>query len=156
MKTISSIASLLFVLLSPLFINVSYGANEIIPLKQPVESRPMKITFIYNAKSGKINTFMDIGHKILNPDTYSCNLCSLTYGVFTEKEEWKKYRENSSFELIFFHKDEFEKKYKGNEKFTYPIILKSETDGIYEVLVPTQKINELNGISELIEILPKK
>ena len=115
----------------------------------------MKITFIYNANSGKINAWLDIGHKLISPDTYSCNLCSLTYGVFSEREEWKKYREENSIELEFFHKDEFEKIYQGSEEYTYPIILKSEEDGKYEVLVSTDQVNALKDIEDLIKILPK-
>ncbi len=30
----------------------------------------MKIVFVYNANSGLMNTVLDIGHKIISPDTY--------------------------------------------------------------------------------------
>ena len=115
----------------------------------------MKLTFIYNANSGKINTWMDIGHKLISPDTYSCNLCSLTHGVFTEREEWKRYRESSDIELVFLHKNEFEKLYQGDSHFSYPIILKQDEDGGYQVFLSTEEINALNGIEELLALLPK-
>lgn len=114
----------------------------------------MKLTFIYNANSGKVNTWMDIGHKLISPETYSCNLCSMTHGIFTEKEEWKQYRTNSETEMEFLHKDEFEKQYPNKESFTYPIILKSEQEGAFEVFMTTEEVNKIANLEELIEKLP--
>ncbi|WP_339136930.1 MAG: hypothetical protein WGN25_03245 [Candidatus Electrothrix sp. GW3-4] len=117
----------------------------------------MKIVFVYNADSGKINTLLDIGHKILRPDSYSCNLCSLTHGAFSEKEEWRKYREASQHELEFLHKDEFVEKYREDKEYTYPVILKmSEGGKSLEVLLATEEINALAGLEELVSRLPKK
>ncbi len=112
----------------------------------------MKIIFVYNAKSGIGNSILDIGHKVLSPDTYKCNLCDLTFGLLTENTEWKKYRESSDYNLEFLHKDEFEKKY--HEKRAYPIILKSNNDNIFTELISSKRINNINSVNELInEIL---
>ena len=117
----------------------------------------MKIVFVYNADSGKINALFDIGHKILRPDTYSCNLCSLTHGVFSEKEEWRKYREATPHELEFLHKDEFEKKYGVDKEYTYPVILKSDEDEKnLEVLLSTEKIKALSDLEDLVKGLPRE
>lgn len=110
----------------------------------------MKITFVYNADSGKINTLLDIGHKILRPDTYSCNLCSLTHGVFSEKEEWRQYREATQHELEFLHKDEFEEKYGKDKGYTYPVVLKADDDASFEVPLTTEEINAPSGLEELV------
>lgn len=117
----------------------------------------MKIIFVYNADSGKINTLLDIGHKILRPDTYSCNLCSLTHGILSEKEEWKKYREESQHELEFLHKDEFEEKYGKEKGYTFPLVLKSGKGGeALQVLLSAEEINALAGLEELVARLPPK
>lgn len=115
----------------------------------------MKIIFVYNADSGRINTLLDIGHKLLRPDTYSCNLCSLTHGVFSEKEEWRKYRESTQHELEFLHKDEFEEKYGKDKEYSYPVVLKSGENSL-EVLLSTEEINALSGLEELVSSLPKE
>ena len=39
----------------------------------------IELIFIYNAKSGIGNAFIDWAHKIISPKTYDCNLCSITY-----------------------------------------------------------------------------
>ena len=113
----------------------------------------MKIIFVYNANSGFVNSILDIGHKVISPKTYECNLCNMTYGVVSEKEEWKKFRESSKDELEFLHKDEFEKKY--NSKREYPIILKiNEANRLYE-LISKDDLNKMKNVNELIQNLKK-
>ena len=51
----------------------------------------MKIVLVYNASNVMTNSILDIGHKILSPNTYACNLCSITFGIFSENEEWKNF-----------------------------------------------------------------
>ncbi|MDO6473629.1 hypothetical protein [Maribacter sp. 1_MG-2023] len=67
-----------------------------------------KILFIYNANSDTGSKMLDFAHKIINPATYNCNLCSLTYGSFTENKQWAAFRERflaKGYKLEFFYKD---------------------------------------------------
>ncbi|EAZ90332.1 hypothetical protein [Crocosphaera chwakensis] len=111
----------------------------------------MKIIFVYNANSGFINTVLDIGHKIISPETYNCNLCNITYGILKEKEEWKTFRESSDHELKFLHKDEFEKKYKQVRE--YPTILMSNKNNEFHELINKEQLNKLKSVEELINKL---
>lgn len=110
-----------------------------------------KLIFIYNANSGKLNSVIDSAHKILSPHTYNCNLCALTFGAFSENKQWKKFRENSDVKMDFLHIDEFKKGYasKFGYKFTFPIVL-IENNNELEVLITTEKINELKSVEELM------
>ena len=101
----------------------------------------MKIVFVYNANSGLMNTVLDIGHKIISPDTYECNLCAITYGVLTENKEWKAFRESSKDELEFLHKDEFEEKYQ--QVRDYPIVLVSNTNNELSELLDKDELNKI-------------
>ena len=112
----------------------------------------MKIIFVYNADSGFINTVMDIGHKIISPETYNCNLCGLTFGNFKENSRWKEFREETSVEMEFLHRDEFERKYK--KDFNYPVILK-EVDGILEIAISKGELENFKDIEKLIEAVSK-
>ena len=109
--------------------------------------------FVYNANSGKLSAALDIAHKIISPNTYQCNLCSLTHGTFTERDVWKKFREESDTELVFYHKDEFENEFK--KQFTYPIVLKEENGELNEY-IPTDKINAISDVEDLIAQLKSK
>ncbi|APQ16572.1 GTPase [Maribacter hydrothermalis] len=113
-----------------------------------------KILFIYNANSDTSSKMLDFAHKIVSPATYNCKLCSLTFGNFTENKQWKTFRESllaKGYELEFYHKDEFQKTYKGKfvHKYTYPIIL-VETEHDLEVLVSTDQLNAMETVEELI------
>ena len=106
----------------------------------------MKLIFVYNADSGAINTLIDIGHKALSPQTYQCNLCDLTFGVFKEHKKWKQFRESSNTEMEFLHKDEFEQKYDRN--FEYPVILKEKDD--LKVAIARAELDQIKTLDELI------
>ncbi|MGK7958822.1 MAG: GTPase [Crocosphaera sp.] len=111
----------------------------------------MKIIFVYNANSGVMNTVLDIGHKILSPETYECNLCNITYGILTEKKEWKAFRESSSDELEFLHKDEFEQKYQ--QVRDYPIVLMSNPKNELQELINKHDLNKMENAEQLIQKL---
>ncbi|MDJ0510400.1 MAG: GTPase [Crocosphaera sp.] len=114
----------------------------------------MRIIFVYNANSGLINGALDIAHKILSPETYPCNLCNITHGVLREREKWKKFRELSTDELEFLHKDEFEKKYK--EVKEYPtVLIRSKTNDLHEI-ISKYDFNQLKNVEELIKKLQEK
>ena len=114
----------------------------------------MKIIFVYNANSGLMNTVLDIGHKILSPETYNCNLCNITHGVLQEREEWKTFRESSTDELEFLHKDEFEKKYK--QVKAYPTVLMSNQENHLHEILNKDELNQLKSVEELIKTLQAK
>ena len=111
----------------------------------------MKLIFVYNADSGFVNTLMDIGHKALDPDTYQCNLCSLTHGVLSEHKQWKEFRERSSAEMKFLHRDEFEREYQC--KFDYPVVVKDDKD--LEVVISQAKLDDIPTLNRLIEEVNK-
>lgn len=111
----------------------------------------MKLLFIYNANSGKLNALFDAGHKLFNPATYPCSLCALTYDTFSENTIWKSFRKNSNLDMEFYHKDEFESTFP-NVKMLYPTILKFENHQLTTVLTP-DILNEITDVDSLIERL---
>ena len=106
----------------------------------------MKLIFVYNADSGMINVIKDIGHKLMSPETYDCFLCSLTHGTFKEDPKWKSFRESSSIEMEFLHRDEFEQKY--GMKHSYPVILRQDSQ--VEVALSREQLSELTSLDDLI------
>lgn len=118
---------------------------------------PLKLIFIYNADSGLRNSVLDSMHKIISPSTYNCNLCDITYGVFMEKSIWKDFRQRTSIEMQFLHKDEFKAQFSSNSKisFEYPIVLK-DGNGKFEILINSQKLNELKKPEDLIALIQQR
>ena len=116
-----------------------------------------RLLFVYNANSGKMNAVLDSLHKITNPSTYNCNLCAITFGLFTEDDLWKTFRENSPLQLEFYHRDEFKKKFNSKwlSKFEFPIVL-SEKNGEFEVFITTEELNGFTTSEALIEAIMKR
>jgi hypothetical protein len=112
----------------------------------------IKLLFVYNANSGKLNALFDIGHKILNPESYKCNLCTLTHGSFKERSVWKNFRKSSDLDLIFIHRDEFEDQYGG--EYSYPIVLKN--NGKLSVFISTKELNKISTPEDLIDLINQR
>ena len=116
----------------------------------------MRLIFVYNADSGKRKAYLDSLHKIIRPSTYTCSLCELTYGLFSEKKKWKQFRKQENVEMDFYHKDEFVKKFRSKwlSKYTFPVVL-SENGGELEIFLSSEKLNEIETVEALIEIVKK-
>lgn len=112
------------------------------------------LLFVYNAKSGKINTLFDIGNKLISPESYSCNLCALTHSTFSEHKMWGDFKENVDLGMEFYHKDEFEKWYP-QANYSYPVVLRKSKRGLIPFL-STEKINNIEGVENLIAIIKEK
>lgn len=111
--------------------------------------------FIYNANAGFGNSLLDSAHKIFSPSTYNCNLCDITFGIFTENKVWKEFREEADLTLEFLHKDEFSKRYLSKyKKYSLPIILKQSEENL-EVFLTTEKLNSFKTSEELIDAIKK-
>ena len=106
----------------------------------------MKLIFVYNANSGLLSLIRDIGHKLMSPQTYDCFLCSLTHGTFREEPRWKSFKENSSVEMEFLHRDEFEKNY--GMKHAYPVVMKQASQ--MEVVLSRDQLSHLSSVDDLI------
>ena len=107
----------------------------------------MKLIFIYNVKSGAISSFINTAHKIISPETYQCSLCKLTHGDFSEKKEWRRFRESLSVQVEFHHSNEYNLKGKEIE---LPVVLFDEGDR-QKVLITAEKLNQLKNVNDLIE-----
>ncbi|CAM3296617.1 GTPase [Zobellia roscoffensis] len=121
------------------------------------DSDIQKLVFIYNADSGLKNSLLDSAHKILSPSTYDCNLCDITFGVFTENKVWKDFREKTNLDMEFLHKDEYRKQYasKFGNKFTFPIILAQTNDDL-QIFVGTEEMNAIKNSESLVEVIQKR
>jgi len=107
------------------------------------------IVFVYNSYSGPISGLIDIGHKLLSPDTYQCSLCALTHDAFAEKESWRDFRKNVGMPMEFLHRDEFENKY--GRTAVYPVIFSKNGD--LQVLMAKEEIDRIKSLDELIEAI---
>lgn len=108
-----------------------------------------QLVFVYNANSGMFNTLTDIAHKVFSPQTYSCNLCTISHSYFSERDEWKNFINELDAECEFLHRDEFVKKY--NIKGTvYPVVFEKK-DNQLDVYLDANAINQCKSMQDLQE-----
>ena len=112
------------------------------------------LLFVYNADSGLGNALLDAAHKVVNPSTYACSLCQLTFGTFQEKRNWKDFRTQFHVPMTFLHRDEFFDAYQhdSREDTALPIIYKVDQEQL-EMLIAPAELNGLKSESELIEMI---
>ncbi|MBM3162564.1 MAG: GTPase [Chlorobi bacterium] len=107
------------------------------------------IVFVYNSDSGPVSGLLDIGHKILSPETYQCSLCNLTHDAFAEKQAWREFRVGVGVPMEFLHRDEFERKYGRTAR--YPVIYRKNGD--IEPLMEKEEIDRIETLDGLIAAL---
>ena len=112
-----------------------------------------QLIFVYNANSDGFSLLTDFAHKIISPSTYKCNLCSLTYGNFSIKKEWKNFIQQLSVETVFLHKDEFEKLYQ--YQTTLPAIFMKDVDGLKQI-ISAQEISYCTSLNDLKLLVDQK
>lgn len=105
-----------------------------------------KLQFVYNAKTGLFNKLTDFAHKAISPETYNCNLCALTYGTFTMKQEWADYVKSLPVEVEFIYKDEW--KYKASHT-DFPLVALQAVEKEAAVLLDAKQLNDLKSLQEL-------
>tara|TARA_A200000113_G_scaffold116615_1_gene104635 strand:- start:171 stop:1004 length:834 start_codon:yes stop_codon:yes gene_type:complete len=109
-----------------------------------------ELIFIYNAKSGIVNEFLDFAHKIISPSTYNCNLCAISYGNFTMKKKWSDYISSLPVRSTFTYKDKVSE--YGYDNIKLPSIIFQDKSKS-KVIVSSEEINKLKKIDQLINIL---
>ena len=114
-----------------------------------------KLVFAYNADSGLFNTASDIAHKILSPKTYSCQLCALTHGYFSVREEWVGFLETLDIDCEFLHRDELQAKYQ-LENQELPTIYLRKNAGELETFVDRKTIEACKDLESLKQMLQEK
>ena len=113
-----------------------------------------KLIFVYNANSGLFNSLTDTAHKLFSPETYSCNLCAITYGSFGMKKDWKEFLKSIDIPMEFLHRNELKKKY-GISNINLPaILIKEENEP--RLWINSESINLCKSIDDLIQLITNK
>jgi len=118
-----------------------------------------ELILVYNADSGIFNTIKDGINKIVSPRTYQCNLCALTYGTITMKDEWKTFIDNLGISTEFLHRDEFLKRLELHPhnimdiRFPAVFIRKKEQVGLF---IDHNEINKSKTLQELMDLITRK
>lgn len=115
----------------------------------------MKLIFVYNADSSIFDQIKDAIHKSISPNSYQCNLCGLTYGAVSIKNEWKKFISKLSVKTDFLYKDEFRKNYPGLKDVQLPAVFSLNNDQLNQ-LISAEEINQQRTLKDLENLVMQK
>jgi len=114
-----------------------------------------KLIFVYNADSSVFSQVSDAVKKVVTPSKYECNLCMITYGAISMKDEWREFLDALPFEKEFLHRDEFQKQYPELESTKLPAIFISKNNAL-SLLVSADDINMQKNVDGLKNIINGK
>ncbi|MCO5724759.1 hypothetical protein [Robiginitalea marina] len=109
------------------------------------------ILFVWNAGEGWHQAVRDTLHKWLDPKTYPCRLCQLTYGPFGPREQWSRFVERCDRPLHFFHRETF-KASPASRQFpgmALPAVLEFR-QGRWAILMGPREINQMGSLEALL------
>ena len=112
------------------------------------------LIFVYNADSGLMNTLLDIGHKIVSPQTYACHLCALTHSTFSMRDEWKRFVAELGVPIEFLHRDELAQRY-GIKDIALPVVFR-KTNGPLQQWISREEISACRSLDDLKRLVQNK
>ena len=108
-----------------------------------------EMIFVYNASSDFFSRLSDFAHKIISPETYSCNLCQITHGNTGMHREWAEFIQELPYKVSFEYKDQW------LSYHDFPIVLLKKGDEIITFLSP-EELNNAGSLEELISWIKEK
>ncbi len=114
-----------------------------------------KVIFVYNAQSGVLSALSDYVHKIVSPDTYECQLCTVTYGNLGMRSTWKNYVESLSAQVVFTYKDKLRDDQPLMKQATLPAAF-VVTGGETKLAVNADAMNACQSEADLIAVCREK
>ena len=113
-----------------------------------------KLIFVYNADDGMFNKIIDSAHKIFVPNTYQWNLCVITHGAFSMRDEWKNYMQNLNYETRFYHRNGFAAEWRALSGTPLPaVFVQRGEDAQPRLLVSAEKMNEQKSVAQFTALL---
>ena len=117
------------------------------------QSSKDRLIFVYNADSGFLNMLKDWTHKVVNPSTYNCQLCALTYGHTGERKKWRTFISTLPYNAVFLHRDELGKQYPSLKDTPLPcIFIEKKPDDHVKVFLDAETLNKQETLDQLIDI----
>ncbi|MCW8829689.1 MAG: hypothetical protein OQK94_11635 [Gammaproteobacteria bacterium] len=109
------------------------------------------ILFVYKADSGLFNTVTDIAHKVFSPETYECNLCALTHGYFTMRQEWEAFINELGLPSEFLHRDEVAQ-VAGVDRENLPAVYRWREGG-WQLCLGAEQIDSCTELEQLKSLI---
>lgn len=110
---------------------------------------PDALVIVYNADEGLGAAVFDAVHKLVRPDTYTCDLCAITYGAVSMRSEWRNWLKGQPFAAEFYHRQDFARAYPALAHLPLPAVLRRDGDEL-ALLLGAEDMRADMTVAELI------
>ncbi len=111
----------------------------------PTQRRIIRLLLVFNADAGAFNALIDSTKKLFNVN--GCSLCSITHGLFGEKDEWTSCRESFGVPVDYLHRDEVDAEFAAIVGDELPAVV-AETKSGFHLLMDARALSRCDGSVE--------
>lgn len=109
--------------------------------------------FVYNVDATPVALFLDFVHRLLDPATYPCRLCDLTYGRFVKKASWSRFVARLHVDAQFHLRAGFRRRFPEKADEPLPAVFVARGPGEIRVLISAKElgaVSDLEGLEALV------
>jgi hypothetical protein len=112
-----------------------------------------KIVFVYRKNNDDfIDGIFDFFHKLMMPDTYTCDSCEVTHNYSGMRSAWKSYIEWLPFPSDFFDEYQFLTAFPNIGKVSFPSVFILNLDGNLKQIISSEELKDA-GLAKLITLI---
>lgn len=112
--------------------------------REPVD----RLHFVYNVDATPRALHADFVHRLLDPATYPCRLCDLTYGRLVKKRSWQAFLRTLPVRSRFYTRDRFARQYP-QLRHEFPVVLAESAAGAFRVFLSSRDLARLDTLDAL-------
>ena len=110
--------------------------------------------FVYNVDATPVALILDFIHRLIEPETYPCRLCDLTYGRFVKKLSWTRFVAFLPVDSRFHLRAGFRRSFPKHADEPLPAVFVEGRSGGTRVLISAkelQRVTDLEGLEALVK-----
>jgi hypothetical protein len=111
-------------------------------------SKP-KLHFVYNVDATPVALLLDFVHRILDPATYPCRLCDLTYGRFIKKASWSRFVAELPVDARFHLRAGFRRAFPDQALERLPAVFVERRSGETRLLISAKEVAGVRDLETL-------
>lgn len=111
--------------------------------------------FVYNVDATPVALLLDFIHRLLDPETYPCRLCDLTYGRFVKKASWSRFVSGLPVDARFQLRAGFRRQFPEQADEPLPAVFVETAPGDTRILISAKELTRLRDL-ESLEALVKQ
>ena len=109
----------------------------------------VRLHFVYNVEATPLALVTDFVHRIVDPASYPCRLCDLTYGRFIKNPGWQMFVWSLPVKSLFYTRDGFVRAYPWLAETRLPVVLAEDDRGRITTLISARDFDQLASLEAL-------